>query len=54
MIDQIAFALGRNDEVPNIELAINLCNTHNTAGVSEIVDSLNHKDKRIAKYSIKI
>lgn len=54
MIDQIAFALGRNDEIPNIELAINLCNTHNTAGVAEIVDGLNHKDKRIANDCIKV
>ena len=54
MLDEIAYALGRNDEVPNIDLAIKICNTNNTLGIAEIVQGLKNKDKRIANDCIKV
>lgn len=33
MINKIAYAIGRNDEEPNIELAIQLCETEDREGI---------------------
>ena len=48
MIEKLAFSLGRNDELPNIELAQQLCKENNAEGIKEIVEGLKNKDKRIA------
>ena len=40
MIEKIAYNLERNDEEPNINLAIELCNTKDLEGIKEIVDGL--------------
>ena len=54
MIDKIASAYGRNDEVPNIELAEELCKTENIEGIKEIVAGVHNKDKKIANDCIKV
>lgn len=54
MIEKLAFSLGRNDELPNIELAQQLCKENNAEGIKEIVDGLKIKDKRIANDCIKV
>ena len=40
MIEKLACKLGRNDEIPNIELAEYLYQHSDTAGIKEIVDGL--------------
>lgn len=40
MIEKLAFSLGRNDELPNIELAQQLCKENNAEGIKEIVEGL--------------
>jgi len=54
MIEKLACKLGRNDEVPNIELAESLCKSEDTAGICEIVEGLKGKDKAIASDCIKV
>ena len=54
MIEKLACKLGRNDEVPNIELAEYLCEQKDTAGIKEIVDGFNGNDKAIANDCIKV
>ncbi len=54
MIEKLAFSLGRNDELPNIELAQQLCKENNAEGIKEIVEGLKNKDKRIANDCIKV
>ena len=54
MLSKLASSLGRNDEEPNIELAIELCETNNIKGIKEIVQGLKSKDKAIANDCIKV
>jgi len=54
MIERLACKLGRNDEVPNIELADYLCRNNDTEGIKEIVDGLKGKDKAVANDCIKV
>jgi HEAT repeat protein len=54
MIERLACKLGRNDEIPNIELAEYLSENGDTAGIKEIVDGLTDKDKAVANDCIKV
>ena len=54
MIERLACKLGRNDEVPNIELAEHLCENSDVIGIKEIVDGLVNKNKSIANDCIKV
>ncbi|WP_167956762.1 hypothetical protein [Anaerosporobacter faecicola] len=54
MLERIATAMGRNDEIPNIELAIFLCDTEDEMGIAEIVSGLDQKDKRVANDCMKV
>jgi hypothetical protein len=53
MLDKIASALGRNDEIPNIELANLLVETENELDVAEIASGLKMKSD-IANDCIKV
>ena len=48
MIQKLACKLGRNDEVPNIELAEELCRTGDTAGIAVVVGGFIGSDKAVA------
>jgi hypothetical protein len=54
VLDQLATALGRRDEVPNQELARRIVRNRDAAAVQELVDSLEHKNKAIPSDSIKV
>jgi hypothetical protein len=54
MIEKLASQLGRNDEMPNIELAELLCATEDADGIAEIVEGLKGKNKAIANDCIKV
>jgi hypothetical protein len=54
MIEKLACSLGRNDEEPNIELAVYLCNCMDKKAITEIVDGLNGSDKAVANDCIKV
>ena len=54
MIEKIAFNLGRNDEEPNIDLAIELINSNDLEGIEEIVDGLKNKKNQLANDCIKV
>ena len=54
MIEKLACKMGRNDEVPNIELAEYLCQKNDATGIKEIVDGLKGKDKAVANDCIKV
>jgi len=54
MIEKLAYRLGRNDEVPNIELAELLCQNEDVRGISAIVEGLKGRDKAIANDCIKV
>lgn len=54
MIEKIAYNLGRNDEEPNIALAIELCKTKDSQGIKEIVNGLKHDKEQIANDCIKV
>ncbi len=54
MIERIAFNLGRNDEAPNIDLAVELAQTKNVEGINEIVAGLESKQEQIANDCIKV
>ena len=54
MIEKLAYSLGRNDEKPNIELALELIKTGNLAGIDEIAEGLNSKTEQIANDCIKV
>lgn len=53
-MDQLAHSLGRRDDAPNQELARELAETRNEAGIREIVDGLNSKDRNIQSDCIKV
>jgi fructose-1,6-bisphosphatase len=54
MIEKTAYFLGRNDEEPNIALALELYETNNMDGVREIVQGLSDKTERLANDCIKV
>ena len=54
MIEKIAFNLGRNDEEPNIDLAIELINSNDLEGIEEIVNGLINKKEQLANDCIKV
>ena len=54
MIELLACRLGRNDEVPNIELAEILCKSMDRNGVREIVDGLKSGNRAVANDCIKV
>ena len=54
MIEKLACKLGRNDEIPNIELAEYLCQKNDIVGIKEIVDGFKSNDKAVANDCIKV
>jgi hypothetical protein len=48
MLEKLAYNLGKKDEGPNIELAVQLCNSRDEAGIREIVEGLTHAKEQIA------
>lgn len=54
MIEKIACNLGRNDEEPNISLAVLLSDTKDKEGIREIVQGLKDKKKVVANDCIKV
>lgn len=54
VIEKLATALNRRDEVPNQELARRIVSQRNTAAVQEVVENLNHKNKGIQGDCIKV
>ena len=54
MIEKLACRLGRNDEIPNIELAELLCRNNDAAGIEEIVGGFKGKDTPVANDCIKV
>jgi hypothetical protein len=53
VLDKLATALGRRDEVPNQELARKIVGRRDSAAVQELIDNLNHKNKGIQNDCIK-
>ncbi len=54
MIEKIAYNLGRNDEEPNVNLAIELCETKNLDGIKEIINGLKNGKEQLANDCIKV
>ena len=54
MIEKLACKLGRNDEIPNIELAEYLCQHNDIDGIKEIINGFKGKDKAVANDCIKV
>ena len=54
MLDEIAYSLGRNDEEPNINLAIKLCEKEDKNGIKDIVLGLKNKKQEIANDCMKV
>lgn len=54
MIEKLACKLGRNDEIPNIELAKLLCEKKDVSGISEIAAGMKGKDQTVANDCIKV
>jgi hypothetical protein len=54
IIDKLASSLGRNDEVPNQELAADIAAKKDKAAVKELVELLLSKDKNIQSDCIKV
>ncbi|OHD18478.1 MAG: hypothetical protein A2086_13370 [Spirochaetes bacterium GWD1_27_9] len=54
MIEKLAYSLGRNDEEPNIKLALELIKTKNNNGINEIVDGINNPIEQIGNDCIKV
>ena len=54
MIERLACKLGRNDEIPNIELAEYICRYDDAAGILEIVEGFKGEDKAVANDCIKV
>lgn len=53
VLDQLACALGRKDEVPNQELAKRIADTNDKVAVKELVENLQNKSKDIRHDCIK-
>jgi|RhiMethySRZTD1v2_1073278.scaffolds.fasta_scaffold82405_1 hypothetical protein len=54
VLDQLATALGRRDEVPNQELAQRIVRERDAAAVKELVENLEHQNKAIPSDCIKV
>lgn len=54
VLEKLATALNRRDEVPNQELARKIVRERNTAAVQELVENLAHKNKGIQSDCIKV
>jgi len=54
MIYRLACKLGRNDEIPNIELAEYLCQQNDATGIKEIIEGFKGDDKAVANDCIKV
>jgi len=54
VLDQLATALGRRDEVPNQELAQRIVRERDAAAVKELVENLEHQKKAIPSDCIKV
>ena len=54
ILEKLATALNRRDEVPNQELARKIVSERNADAVQELVDNLNHKNKGIQSDCIKV
>jgi len=53
-LQKIAWFQGRRDEVPNQELAKELADNEDTAGIQEIAENLWHKEKNVRSDCIKV
>jgi hypothetical protein len=53
VLNLIASALNRNDDIPNIQLAEEIVKSNRAEWVKELVENLNHKDKNIQSDCIK-
>jgi len=54
VINRLASALGRRDDLPNKELARELAETRATSDIRELVANLQHQDRRIQSDCIKV
>lgn len=54
VMNQLASALGRRDEVPNQELAVKIASSKDKQGVKELVENLQAKSKDIQNDCIKV
>ena len=54
MLEKLSYSLGRRDEEPDIELAVELAETKNRRGIKEIVEGLGDKREQIANDCIKV
>lgn len=54
MIARLACFMGKNDEAPNIELAKELAESEDAAGIAEIITNLANKDKAVQSDCIKV
>ena len=54
VIDRLACSLGRNDEVPNQELAAEIARRGDKQAIKELIDNLRNKDKAIQNDCIKV
>src|SRR5262245_25358835 len=54
VLEELASALGRRDEVPNQELAAAIVRAKNKAAVAELVENLGNKNKAIQSDCIKV
>lgn len=53
-LNKIAFYQNRRDEVPNQQLAKELAETENKAGIKEIAQNLQHKNKNVQSDCLKV
>lgn len=54
VLNKIAFYQNRRDEVPNQQLAKELAETENKAGIKEIAQNLHHKNKSVQSDCLKV
>lgn len=54
VLERLASTLGRRDETPNLELAIEISQNSNRSGVRVLVENLLHKSKAIQNDCIKV
>jgi hypothetical protein len=54
VLNKIAFYQNRRDEVPNQELAKELAETENKAGIKEIAENLHHKNQSVQSDCLKV
>ncbi len=54
VLEKLATALNRRDEVPNQELARRIVSERNAAAVQELIENLDHKNKGIQSDCIKV